>query len=384
MKNSDYSLPKLVFAFLEKGKEGECWDFKQEWHENISDLIKDIICFANTVHDEDCYLIFGIDDNLQVTGMKKERRKQADILDALSQLAFAGDAVPQISVDTIAYDGEILDVLTVYNTELTPVYLKKPYGKMCAGCIYLRNGDRNTPDKGNAELYQIENLWKKRFGLTKPPLEYVFDRLSSKLEWKESGEYFYNIYKPELVMHLYHDEDTPRNTDEYYVYTQTNEHCSFGIIDIIASGTILYSRQVIWLDSGRLCVPVPEWGFIKKDHSGMDSIRYKYYVNGSKIHKLQQFLYDSKNTEHRWAYGFLMKAVLMFESDEEHIHFEEYASRRTEHLKKTVEADDSYDYISTGDDAKTARYINDLRYGKALNELLTEMRSFENESVTTN
>lgn len=55
-----YSTDSLVRFFLEQGKEGDCWDFKQEWHENIKYLIKDIICFANTVHDENCYLIFGV------------------------------------------------------------------------------------------------------------------------------------------------------------------------------------------------------------------------------------------------------------------------------------------------------------------------------------
>lgn len=89
MRNKDYSLEELVYAFLQNGKEGDCWDFKQEWHEDMPSLIKDIICFANTVHDEDCYLIFGVSDNLEITGMQKDRRKQADILDALSNVMFA-------------------------------------------------------------------------------------------------------------------------------------------------------------------------------------------------------------------------------------------------------------------------------------------------------
>lgn len=30
MRNKDYSLEELVYAFLQKGKEGDCRDFKQE------------------------------------------------------------------------------------------------------------------------------------------------------------------------------------------------------------------------------------------------------------------------------------------------------------------------------------------------------------------
>ncbi len=87
MRYSRLPLTELVPFFLSQGKEGEFWDFKQEWHKNIEDLIKDIICFANTVHDENCYLVFGIADDLSVTGMNEIRRKQADVLDAIPALS---------------------------------------------------------------------------------------------------------------------------------------------------------------------------------------------------------------------------------------------------------------------------------------------------------
>ena len=149
---------------MRKGKEGDYWDFKQEWHEHSGDLVKDIVCFANTVHDKDCYLIFGISDSLEITGMKKERRKQADILDILAKINFAGDIVPQIEVDTVSLDGKEVDILTVFNTDNTPIYLKKPYHQMQSGCVYTRVGDRNTPNNGNADMVQIEYLWKKDLG----------------------------------------------------------------------------------------------------------------------------------------------------------------------------------------------------------------------------
>ena len=82
MRYSRLPIKELISYFLLQGKEGEFWDFKQEWHANIEDLLKDIICFANTSHDENCYIVFGIADDLSVTGMAGARRKQADILDA--------------------------------------------------------------------------------------------------------------------------------------------------------------------------------------------------------------------------------------------------------------------------------------------------------------
>lgn len=179
-----YSTAQTVDFFREQGKEGECWDFKQEWHENIEDLIKDIICLTNTVHDEKCYIIFGVADDLSIIGMKKQRRKQADIIDAISKLYFAGDNYPRISVESIVYHDTVVDVLIIENNENTPIYIKKPYGKMLPYAIYMRIEDRNTPDKGCADSSDIELLWKKRLGLTKPPLQFIYDRMRNRMEWE--------------------------------------------------------------------------------------------------------------------------------------------------------------------------------------------------------
>ena len=40
MKYKNYRIEELIPILLRKGKEGEFWDFKQEWHERIEDLIK--------------------------------------------------------------------------------------------------------------------------------------------------------------------------------------------------------------------------------------------------------------------------------------------------------------------------------------------------------
>lgn len=56
-----YTTIQLVKFFLEEGKEGECWDFKQEWHESMASLIKDALLVAKKMHDEgDCISDDGI------------------------------------------------------------------------------------------------------------------------------------------------------------------------------------------------------------------------------------------------------------------------------------------------------------------------------------
>ena len=192
MTYTDNDLIDLLRNIRTQKREADYWDVKQDWHEKIEDLIKDIICFANTVHDKDCFLIFGVNDNLKVCGMEKDRKKQSDILDTLSKLQFAGDVQPDIELKTVTVSSDIepdimveVDILIIYNTYLTPIYLKKMYGKMIQGCIYSRIGDKNTENNGNSDIRQIEMLWKKRFGLTKSPYEYIIDHLADKSEWHE-------------------------------------------------------------------------------------------------------------------------------------------------------------------------------------------------------
>ena len=54
----EQELLNIVENAISVGKETEQFDFKQEWHSEMKDLIKDIICFANTVHNRDCYILF--------------------------------------------------------------------------------------------------------------------------------------------------------------------------------------------------------------------------------------------------------------------------------------------------------------------------------------
>lgn len=381
MRYSKLPLLELISFFLSQGKEGEYWDFKQEWHKNIEDLIKDIICFANTVHDENCYLIFGVADDLSLTGMSGMRRKQADVLDAISNCVFAGDNLPSISVETVDYQGVELDVLIIYDTTKTPIFLKKSYGKMKQGCIYARLGDRNTPDNGNAEIGVIENLWRKRLGLTKTPLEYIFDALDNKLEWAESEYGYYNIYKPEYTIERAKKDDYEivQGADEFYSYAQTNESTSYYMMDIKAKGTTLESYQIVNLDSGRLSIPVPEWGYIHLDKYHNDVIGYKYYIRGSRREQLMWFMYEPQSGDQRWAFRDLERITLFFDSEAEKNRFEKYVDYNKFELKKRIEASDEFDYIVTESEIKTERYKRNLKTAIVLKEMLKEFKAEDKE-----
>lgn len=384
MVYTDNDLIELIRKIRTQKREADYWDVKQEWHEKTEDLIKDIICFANTVHDKDCFLIFGINDDLKVCGMEKERTKQCFILDTLSKLHFAGDVQPDIELKTATVQSDIepdtmveVDILIIYNTYLTPIYLKKMYGKMIQGCIYSRIGDKNTENNGNSDIRQIEMLWKKRFGLTKSPYEYIIDHLADKSEWHEYDNGWYNIYKPEYVLYEDFGEEKHGIEEEFYSYALTNESTSFHILNITANNTVLNAFQVAVLDSGRLTVPVPEWGYVHRHGHSYEPIGYKYYVEDSECYRILQFLYDPCNHEEEYAMSDFMRVVLLFRSETEKEDFMSYIDGYLTELFERVEECKEFSYLPINSDRKKADYQMKLRLGIVLNEMLSEFRKID-------
>lgn len=298
------------------------------------------------------------------------------IIDTISNLVFAGDVYPKIEVKTIEIDGYELDVLIVFNVENTPLYLKKPYGKMREGCIYLRTGDKNTPDGGNADVADIENLWRKRLGLTKPPLEYIFDRMHNKLEWTELNGCYYNIYRPEYTIQIVRKEDDYDREAEFYAYAMPNSSTSYESLDIMFQNTVLDSYQLVVLDGGRLQIPTPEWGIIcHNDYGTAPKYSYKYYIWGSSRHRVLSFLYDSQNGDARFAFMHLEDVVLIYHSQEEQLSFESFLEGHQHLVDEYLGRVDRYSYVTTGNELKTKVYQERLRIGVALNKLLTDWRN---------
>lgn len=193
---------RLVKMLIERGSEGSYWDFKQSWHSNNADLLKDIICMANnTTKDmKDGYIIFGIEDHtFNIVGVSGDvnRKNQENIIGFLSSQVWSGEEIPHIKVETIKFDEKEIDVLTIYNRAFTPYYLLKDYSKtvgqksktiLRAGVIYSRIGDRNTSSAECATKRAVEFLWKKRFGLVGSDEYKVVKRLQNLESWYSNDE----------------------------------------------------------------------------------------------------------------------------------------------------------------------------------------------------
>lgn len=298
----------------------------------------------------------------------------------LSNYAFAGDNIPDVRVDTIFIDENEIDVITILNSFNVPFYLKgmsKRYHTIREGYIYSRIGDKNTSTNQNANIQQIEMLWKKRLGLTQPPLEQIVNRLENKLEWVENDEASYNMYKPEFALVEERDDEYGEDEGQFYIYSQTNSRFSYKDLKIMYNQTVLKEYQLIVLDSGRYKTPIPNWGYAGYDNYGVNSkYCYKYYLKDSIQYKLQQFYFDSENAEEVYAKRRFDKVILYFDNNDEKLCFESYVENKQKALEQyMLDADKEYYTIDCGDEHVKKIERHRLSSGLALNRLLVEFRA---------
>lgn len=367
-------IKSVIRGLIDRKVEGEYWDFKQEWHKDSEMLLHDIICFANTVHNYDCYIIFGVNDEGKFTKLEEEsRRRQVDIVDMLYNTTFADDNIPDISVETIRFGENEVDILVVYDSIRVPYYLKKTstrHKRLKKGLIYTRTQDKNTQINQNATMQQIEMLWKKRLGLTQPALNQITTRLNYKTEWCQYENTYYNIYNPDYV--LFEEYEEQKLKEMFYVYTQPNHKFLYSNLKIKNRNITLVEVQLISLDSGRFTTPVPNWGFVKinpKDHKPKYS--YKFYLMDSIQYVLQTFFYDDSNIEKREAKKRYDEVILYFADNRERESFEHYLKQTDKETERYVlEANKEYYCIDSGNQRADTQYKKELTTGLALNKAL--------------
>ncbi len=380
MNRNEYLKNKVLY-FIQKGKEGNSWDFKLEWHEKAEELLKDIICFANTIHDDDCYIIFGITDNLKIKGMRGKRRKQADIINLIDGHDFAGSLRPKVSVDTIKIQGKKLDILTIFNSNMTPYYLKKNFGGMYANCIYLRKEDTNTPDKSSADYYDIEKLWMKRFHLLGSKLDFIINNLD-KNDWKYVDEKYFYIKDPQYTIEFCDEEIV--NEPDYYSYNMVNSTSYYGELYLCLQKTTLLKLNTVVLDGGRLEIIVPEVHYFYRDKFGLSpKYLYKYYIEDSYNYKLLKFIRSfTDNEESNFAFKKLKEVILIFKSFDEKNSFDKYINSHINTFKKELKnLSEKFYNIDCNNEQKKLNHIKDLNTGKALNKMLEQWRNNNNNNT---
>lgn len=415
----DLPLNERVSYFVNQQKETEYWDFKlkapnkeeaiqreldklnqneslkplpteekqkraessggNKYKKEMNNLVKDIICFTNTTHDRDCYLIFGVSDSYEVVGIDENHTLKLSMFeDVFSKMKFANGVRPKIDLDSIMLVNTEIQVLTIHNEKNTPIYLEEQYGNMKAGCIYARHGDRNTPNNGNATPAEIEALWKKRFNLLKTSVDFVFETLDQEDEWIETEYGLYNSHNPAYNIKIMRDPEEGYRGKEFYCYQMCNKKCSYKELTINYNETKMESYLIIVLDSGNLTIPVPEDGFVQEIYSDSFFAYYKYFIEKSKRFKLMEFLFDPMKHDQKHALERLKKVAPIYHSNEERKKFEKWLTKFSKKIEKKVEENKRRFVIGDDDESGKEVDLQRLAFGKTMVDFLMEFRNLEN------
>ena len=175
--NHEITFEEKIIRLISFGHEGEFWDFKREWYNNNTELLFDIICMANNLHNSDAYIIIGVDEEngYEIRDIENDpgRKSTQNIVDILKDKKFAGGVRPLVRVEQLYLDDCNVDVIVIENSFNTPFYLTEPYQGIRANHIYTRVMDTNTAKDKSADINNVEYLWRKRFRLNSTPLEQI-------------------------------------------------------------------------------------------------------------------------------------------------------------------------------------------------------------------
>ena len=259
-------MQELVERLVNLKREGDWWDFKQKHHSNLLELLHDVLCLANIIYEGDRFIIFGVSDDYEITGLSENdvRHTQADIFNFLRTKSFAYHKIPNVKIDSIQIDGKELDVLTIKDESHKPYFLTRDEAKkgitIRAGTVYSRMGDSNTPKDGSANPYEIEAMWRQRFGLDKKASDRFIDVLVDFKNWKYDGvsKAFYDI-DPDYAIDIGGDEGSGgkfwweeglfEKPDRFYYYLRYK-------------GVELYKLLVVRFRSENLQIPFPNVEYI--------------------------------------------------------------------------------------------------------------------------
>ena len=338
-----------ILQLIECNAEGVYWDFKQQWHSNSADLLHDIICMANSPANRDCYIIIGVEDKTyNILGVSDDNRKnQQNVIDLLQQPSlWAGGYIPEVYVKTISIADKELDIIVIKQSNNTPFYLLKDYGKdkkkISKGAIYTRKGDTNTPKTSTSDLYDTELLWKRRFGLLYNPSQRAKFYLKDLDNWEGvDGEtdkrsighsFFFYRPDPDYTVHFVSEDETEIGltyakdvndkavgVQSYYLFAfcnvsyHTGYSCRSKVV-LYYKEVPLFSSVIESVDEGRTSVIPPELSVVDP-HYIKNSFQYLMFEF---VFKHLCFGYSHEARE------MFLRVIPVYRNHEEHDKFIEY------------------------------------------------------------
>lgn len=216
-------------------EESTTLDFKQEQYPFInandhqkSELLKDILAFANAWRRTDAYILIGVEE---VKGGRSKVLGIDDELDDASLQEFVNSKTQRpltFEYKNAQIEGKKIGLITIPINE-RPIYLKQDYAKLRRNIVYIRRGSSTgeaTPDE--IVKMGIANQSEQNI----PILKFSFANLDEKLCLGQ------NISVISKILEL------PKNS-EILNYTESKSHSQF---DLIESRRIInenYYRELI-------------------------------------------------------------------------------------------------------------------------------------------
>ena len=315
--------------------EDEYHGFKLEWYtkHQKDEMIKDIFSFVNTFHHKDSYIILGVrDSDRKIIGVEndKNRLNTEKLTSYLDMLPIANQSIPRVLVKTIKLFGHDVDVIIIRNTNDVPLYLSEDFHpKACrysikAGQIFIRLNDRETDIRKTARDYQVEKLWKKRFGLDLP----IDQQYKIKLLDVRNWEYFendqvgfrYNI-DPDYCMYLV-DDTEKRFRVESYSLSQWRTKMDWQILKLMYRNRLIKNILVIWLDGGRFITVAPKIAVLKQGQFD-EMLTFQCIYADTLDFFVENFLFTHENYSTSSDYlqrSHLLKDIVVFKDENQRKH----------------------------------------------------------------
>lgn len=327
-------LREEIAHLISMHQEGPYWDFKKQWctKEKDADLLFDIICMANNLKDRDAYIIIGVDEKADYSicdvHTDPNRKDTQRLTDFLGGKRFAGDFRPMVTVESLSFSSGMIDVIVIHNSLDVPFYLKERYKDVPPGNVFVRLQDSNTPRDKAADLHDVEYLWKKRFGMLLAPLDKVMLYLQHPEDWEDApGEEDKRYYKyaPEYTIEHDIEPDEDRNGYEYYQFAQTNTKAHWNSIRVYFHQTVIAELLGASLDGAYYYTSTPRSdGIDLRGYHNWD-VPYKFMVKGDINYIVHEFYYAG-DINKRDAHDRYEECILIFENEDEHTRFNDYAA----------------------------------------------------------
>lgn len=364
---------KELEKILEKAPiENEQWDFKREWHHSNGELLRDILNFVNTPNHENSYIIFGIsDDDGSIIGVNNDtnRRNKQNIQDYLRNQHFSQNYYPNTNVESFDFDGKFVDVLIIYNTNKTPLFLtdqvkrvdnktNKAIGKpLERGRIYSRIGDSNTPVDESTTDERMKELWQKRFRLDTN----IYDRAKFILKdynnWSHikltsnDNKYIYTK-DPDFIIDEVVDEDGEYK-DRFTSFTldQPRTKIYWYKIKLKLRGTSIYEGYYLYINGTEFGAIIPNRCGIELPRLVPNIIASYYYYYENDLSLLLTKLIDHRRNNYKFSSIFsndkYNNDIIVFENEMERKNIEkmtiDYIYKNFDNTKKRLWP--SYDEI---------------------------------------